>query len=141
MADEVVHEEQPGGTYKHWEPSLNKSIWRLEWTPPHNNPFTPEGHDVIIENWANQGIDVSASPPIGVQITPPYPNQPPVIEGSVGGTYPTSPPPAVGGIIGGVVPPVINVTPPENGNGGETSSLGLAFGALGILLILGGLKL
>jgi len=81
----------PSGGYKHWCPGVG-SVWTDIFVPPHNNPFTPGGWDNVIDYWANAGIDVSDVPPIGKQITPPWPDNPPDIPGSGGDTYPTTPP-------------------------------------------------
>lgn len=32
------------------------------WTPPTNNPYTPEGWQVVVDNWAEVGIDVGSFP-------------------------------------------------------------------------------
>ena len=139
MADDVVHENQPGGTYKHWEPSLNRSIWRLEWTPPHNNPFTPEGWNKVIDYWAGAGIDVSDVPPIST----PDPENP---------TYPYGVPLPGGGWSPGASadptpltedpnPPPLATGPGPNGEGGSGSSaIGLAVAGLAAVIILGGFK-
>ncbi len=129
MPNDVVHENQPGGGYPHWEPSLNRQIWRLEFTPPHNNPFTPGGWQKVIENWGEVGIDISEVPPIAEQITPPWPE--PIPPGSL--PYPTTPPPVMGGDDDVVPPPL---SQPVNGGTG----IGMIAGIAILALILGGIK-
>ena len=121
----------PSGGYKHWCPGVG-SVWTDIFVPPHNNPFTPEGWDTVIENWAESGIDVSETPPIGEQITPPWPDQPAEVPGSGGGTYPTTPPwpdyPST--------PPVVDPEPGGEVEGTGVGGIGMiAIGAVAILLL------
>lgn len=74
----------PSGGYKHWCPGVG-SVWTDIFVPPHNNPFTPEGIKNVYDYWADAGIDVGTPPPLGTQITPPWPEPAPDLP------YPTTP--------------------------------------------------
>ena len=120
----------------YWHMEDGVKVWTEEWVEPTNNPFTPEGWQNVIQNWADVGIDVSESPPIYT----PDPEKP---------TYPFGDPLPGGGWSPGASadPAPLTEDPfptteptPSTGEGGVGNSIAIIAGIAVIALIAGLIK-